>query len=105
MTNEVHMPYDPLVTMKTCPLNVTGASALGLAGWVVAAELLARMRKLDLISAEDAKAIISGALIDLDEPGEQLNRPRPLDEPSNDSARATLRHYLESWRPPSQQRN
>jgi hypothetical protein len=53
----------------------------------VAAELLVRLRKLNLISADDAKAIISAALVDLDELGEQLNRPRSLDEPSNDSAR------------------
>lgn len=63
------MERDPLVTLRTRPVTpgILDGSALSLAGWTVAAELLARMRDLNVISAQEVTAIVDGALSDLDE--------------------------------------
>ncbi len=64
------MERDPLVTIRTRPVEtpgILGASALSLAGWAVASELVARMRDLNVISAQEVAAIVEDALSDLDE--------------------------------------
>ncbi len=94
------MQCDPLVRIRTRPvdtLDTSDASVFGLAGWAVAAELLARMRDLNVISVPEAAAIIDRALSDLDESdlddlAEQLNGPLV------DGSRTALGRYLEAWR-------
>jgi hypothetical protein len=64
------MERDPLVTIRTRPVEtpgIFGASPFSLAGWAVAAEFLARMRDLNVISAQEVTAILDGALSELDE--------------------------------------
>jgi len=94
------MRRDPLVIIKTRPLDTfdtQGGAALSLAGWVVAAELLARMRDLNVIGAQEATAIIDHALSDLDE-SDLDELAEQLDGPLADGSRTALGTYLKSWR-------
>jgi len=94
------MRRDPLVIIKTRPLDTFdthGGAALGLAGWVVAAELLARMRDLNVIGAREAMAIIDHALSELDE-SDLDELAEQLDGPLADGSRTALGPYLKSWR-------
>jgi hypothetical protein len=67
---------DPLVTLTIHRIEATGASLVGLA----AAEVLARMRSLNMISAADAKVILGRAFPDLDEQAERFDYPPLLDD-------------------------
>ena len=94
------MRRDPLVVIKTRPLDTFdthGGAVLGLAGWVVAVELLARMRDLNVIGAQEATAIIDHALSDLDE-SDLDELAEQLDGPFADGSRTALGPYLKSWR-------
>jgi len=94
------MRRDPLVIIKTRPLDTfdtQGGAAFGLAGWVVAAELLARMRDLNVIGAQEATAIIDHALSELDE-SDLDELAEQLEGPLVDGSRSALGPYLKSWR-------
>ena len=94
------MRRDPLVIIKTRPLDTFDTqdrAGLSLAGWVVAAELLARMRDLNVIGAQEATAIIDHALSDLDE-SDLDELAEQLDGPFADGSRTALGPYLKSWR-------
>src|SRR5262245_28285713 len=94
------MRRDPLVIIKTRPLDTfdtQGGAAFGLAGWVVAAELLARMRDLNVIGAREATAIIDHALSELDE-SDLDELAEQLEGPLVDGSRTALGSHLKSWR-------
>lgn len=94
------MHRDPLVIIRTRPLDTfdtSGASAFSLAGWVVAAELLARMRDLNVIGAQEAAAIIDRALAGLDE-SDLDELAEQLDGHLVDGSRTALGRYLRSRR-------
>jgi hypothetical protein len=96
----VGMRRDPLVIIKTRPVDASdtyGGAALSLAGWVVAAELLARMRDLNVIGAQEATAIIDHALSDLDE-SDLDELAEQLEGPLVDGSPTALGPYLKSWR-------
>jgi len=94
------MRRDPLVIIKTRPLDTFdthGGASLSLAGWVVAAELLARMRDLNVIGTQEATAIIDHALSELDE-SDLDELAEQLEGPLADGSRTALRSHLKSWR-------
>jgi hypothetical protein len=82
---------DPLVSIEAS--EDESKEAASLAGWIVAAEIIARLREHSLLSPIDVAAIIGPALADLTR-AELDELSRQLDGPLFDSPRSCLERYL-----------
>jgi hypothetical protein len=84
-------PSPPVPTKRKRKMDAEGAAALGVAGWMLAAELLTMMRDKGVISTEVGEAIIARALADA-----QALADRVQSRALQDSIE-TLRRLLENW--------
>ena len=82
---------DPLVSIEASEEESKGAASL--AGWIVAAEIIARLREHSLLSQIDIVGIVGPALSDLSKP-ELDELSRQLDVPIVDSPHGCLERYL-----------
>ena len=80
---------DPLVSIETSGEE----SKASLAGWILAAEIIARLREHSLLSQIDIVAIVGPALSDLSK-SELDELSRQLDVPIVDSPHGCLERYL-----------
>jgi hypothetical protein len=91
-TNSETSPPARAETPLERTLDLEGAASMGMAGWLIAAELLTRMRELGLLSTEEATGIIARAHADAEGLGGRLKGP------SIARTRNGLARYLASWR-------
>jgi len=82
---------DPLVSIEGSDEESKGTTSL--AGWIVAAEIIARLREHSLLSQIDIIAIVGPALSDLSK-SELDELSRQLDVPIVDSPHGCLERYL-----------
>ena len=82
---------DPLVSIESSGRE--SKSAVSLAGWILAAEIIARLREHSLLSQIDIVAIVGPALSDLSK-SELDELSRQLDVPIVDSPHGCLERYL-----------
>jgi len=87
--------FDPLVSLEGSMPGPASASATGLTGWLVAAEIIDRLREFGLLTSIDVAAIVGPALSDLTE-SELDELSRLLDGPLTDTPRGILQRYLKS---------